>query len=69
MERKRRNSSAPTRKIRLLLNYFFTELMLVRQFSVKNSLIEFHENPTDGLVADTGSETDRQTDRRMDTIC
>lgn len=35
--------------------------MLVPQFSVKKSLIEFHENPTGGLVADTGSETDRQT--------
>ena len=40
----------------------FTKLVLARQFLVKNSSKEFHENPTNGLVGGTWSRADRQTD-------
>lgn len=61
MEGKVRSLSASTLKIRLSLKIFSPELMLVCQFSVKNSLTAFHENSTSGSVADIGSRMDERT--------
>jgi hypothetical protein len=38
------------------------KLMLASQLSVQNFYTEIHENLTNGLVTDTRSQTDRQTD-------
>jgi hypothetical protein len=39
-----------------------TKLMLAGRLSLENSYIKFHENPTDGLVADIRSQADGLTD-------
>jgi hypothetical protein len=41
-----------------------TKLSLTRSCFIKISYTEFHEGPTDGLVAHTRSERDNQTDGR-----
>jgi hypothetical protein len=42
----------------------FTKRALVLQSLYTVPTKEFHKNPTNGLVADTGSQTNRQTARR-----
>jgi hypothetical protein len=37
---------------------FFTKLTFAEQVFVKNTCIEYNRDPTDGLVADTLSQTD-----------
>jgi hypothetical protein len=36
----------------------FTKLQLIRPIFMKTSYTEFHENPTNGIAADTMSQTD-----------
>ena len=38
----------------------FMKLLLILQLFVNNSCTKFHENPTNGLVTDTRSQTDGQ---------
>jgi hypothetical protein len=42
----------------------FTKLILVQKIFVKKSYIEFNENLTNSLVADTRLQTDRQAGRQ-----
>ena len=59
-----RNTFTPLRMT--VTDTIFTELTLARQLSVKHCYTEFHENPTNGLVANTTSWS--QTGR-TDVVC
>jgi hypothetical protein len=42
----------------------FTKFTMFQQILAKNFFTEFHENPTDGIVADIRLYRDRKTDGR-----
>jgi hypothetical protein len=45
-----------------------TKLALATQLFVKNLYTEFHKNPTNGLVPDTRSRTDKLADGPRDVV-